>query len=83
MRVREFEGYYVRVLPSLIVDTVVERALLVIRIAGLRVKDLGLIEQFVVKTQDFFVLLVHHLLVSWRHGDNGGLVSAGSTKSVV
>ena len=45
-----------RILPSLVMHKVLMRALLVVRIYGLRVENLCFVEQVAVETEDFLIL---------------------------
>lgn len=54
---------YIRILPALVVDQVLVRALLVGRVLQAHLEDFGIVEQLLVETQDFLVLAVH----GWRH----------------
>lgn len=52
---------YVRVLPSLVVDLVLEASLLVVTFVWLHFNDLGLIEQFMMEAENFLVLDISRL----------------------
>ena len=48
-----------RILPSLIVNPILHRTLLIFLVAMLRVEHFGFIQEFMVKAQDFLVLAIH------------------------
>ena len=50
---------HLRILPSLIVNPILHRALLVFLIRMLRVEHFSFVQEFMVKAQDFLVLAIH------------------------
>ena len=56
-----------RILPALVVDIVEHGALLVLFVGWLEADDLRFVQEFAVKTQDFFVLCILKF-TCWSHG---------------
>ena len=48
-----------RILPSLVVNPILHRTLLVFLVGMLRVENFGFVQEFMVKAQDLLVLAIH------------------------